>query len=280
MNSAFKHVKNVVDISTIMNGQTSEWLPVRAGGPQGSILGPLFFLIYINDLSIDTISTVKLSADDTSLFSVIHDARTTAYELSNDLQKIAEWAYQRKMSFNPDLNKQAQEVIFSRKMTKSSHPQVFFNNISVSRVSFQKHLGIYLDEKLNFNHHIKEKMTKAMKGIGVIKRLSKMLPRHSLLTIYKSFVRPHLDYGDILYDQPNNKSFCQKIETVQYNAALAITGAIKGTSQIKLYNELGLESLEFRRWFRKLCLFYKIKKTGLPEYLFNMIPQIPQHAVN
>ena len=215
MNSAFKHVKNVVDISTIMNGQTSEWLPVRAGGPQGSILGPLFFLIYINDLSIDTISTVKLFADDTSLFSVIHDARTTAYELSNDLQKIAEWAYQRKMSFNPDLNKQAQEVIFSRKMTKSSHAQVFFNDIPVSRVSFQKHLGIYLDEKLNFNHHIKEKMTKAMKGISVIKRLSKALPRKSLLTIYKSFVRPHLDYRDTFYDQPNNKSFCQKIETVQ-----------------------------------------------------------------
>ena len=145
------------------------------------------------------------------------------------MNKIAEWAHQWKMSFNPDLNKQAQEVIFSsRKMTKSSHPQVFFNDIPVSCVNFQKRLGIYLEEKLNFNHHIKEKMTKAMKVIGVITRLSKMLLWHSLLTIYKSFVRPHLDYGDILYDQPNNKSFCQKIETVQYNAALAITGAIKG----------------------------------------------------
>ena len=103
------------------------------------------------------------------------------------------------MSFNPDLNKQAQEVIFSRKMTKWSHPPVFFNDIPVSCVSFQKHLGIYPDEKLNFNHHIKEKMTKTMKGIGVIKRLSKTLSRHSLLTIYKSFVRPHLDfYGDTL----------------------------------------------------------------------------------
>ena len=61
-------------------------------------------------------------------------------------------------------------------------PQVFFNDIPVSPASFQKHLGIYLDKKLNFNHHIKDKMTKAMKGIGVIKRLRKMLPRHSLLT--------------------------------------------------------------------------------------------------
>ena len=121
------------------------------------------------------------------------------------------------MSFNPDLNKQAQEVIFAIRMTKSSHPQVFFNDMPVSHVSFQKHLGIYLDEKLNFNNHIKEKMAKAMTRTGVIKRLSKMLPQHSLLTIYKSFVRPQLDYGDIFYDQPNNKSFCQKIETVQYN---------------------------------------------------------------
>ena len=80
-------------------------------------------------------------------------------------------------------------------------------------------------------------MTKALKEIGVIKRLIKMLHQHSLLTIYESIVRPYLDYGDILYDQPSNKSLCQKIETIQYNAALVITGAIKGTSQIKLYNE-------------------------------------------
>ena len=163
-----------------LNGQTSEWLPVRAGVPQGSILGPLFFLIHINDLSVDIMSTVKLFADDTPLFASIHDAKTTAYELNKDLQKIAKWVHRLKMSFNPDLNKQAQEVIFSRKMTKSSHPQVFFNNISVSCVSFQKHLGIYLDEKLNFNHHVKEKIIKAMKGIGAIKRFSKMLPWHSL----------------------------------------------------------------------------------------------------
>ena len=74
----------------VLNGQTSEWLPVKAGVPQGSILGPLFFLIYINDLSVDIISTVKLFAVDTSLFSIIHDAKTTPYELNKGLQKIAE----------------------------------------------------------------------------------------------------------------------------------------------------------------------------------------------
>ena len=134
------------------NGQAAKWLLVRAGVPQGSILGSLFFLIYTNNLSIDIISTVKFFADNTSLFSIIHDAKTRPYELNKDLQKIAECAHRWKMSFNPDLNKQAQDVIFSRKMTKSSHPQVFFKDIPVSEVSFQKHLGIYLDGKLNFNY--------------------------------------------------------------------------------------------------------------------------------
>ena len=109
----------------VLNDQTSEWLPVKASVLQGSILGPLFFLIYINDQSIDIIFPVKLFVYDISLFP-IHDAKATTYELNKDLQKITEWVHQWKMSFNPDLNKQAQEVIFSRKMTKSSHPQVIY----------------------------------------------------------------------------------------------------------------------------------------------------------
>ena len=101
--------------------------------------------------------------------------------------------------------------------------------------------------KLNFKLHIKEKISKAMKGICIIKKLSNVLPRKSLITIYKSFVRPHLDYSDLIYDQPNNESFCQQIESVQYNASRAITGAIKGTFRLKLYYEIQLESLKFRQ---------------------------------
>ena len=101
---------------------------------------------------------------------------------------------------------------------------------SVSCVNFQKHLEVYLDEKLNVNYHIKEKKCKAMQGIGVIRKLSKILPLNSLITTYKSFKRPDIDYGAVLYDQTNNERLCQKIERGQYNAALSITGAIKGTS--------------------------------------------------
>ena len=85
-------------------------------------------------------------------------------------------------------------------------------------------------------------------------------------------MRLHLDYGDIIYDQPNKEYPNQKIERIQYNAALAITGTYT-TYQSRLYNELGLESLKFKRWFRKLCTFYKIKTTGVPQYLSDLIPQ-------
>ena len=257
----------------VLNAQSSSWAPVCAGVPQGSILGPLFFLIYINDLSKDISSTVKLSADDTSIFSVVDDVNVSVVQLNNDLVKISKWAYQWKMSFNPDVSKQAQEVVFSRKSQKLAHPPVFFNNVPVKRCSIQKHLGFHLDEKLNFNHHVKEKITKANKGIGVIKKLSNILPRDALLTIYKSCVRPHLDYGDIIYDQPQNESFCNKLESIQYNAALAITGAIRGTSKVKLYKELGLEFLKSRRWFRRLCTLYKIKTYKIPPYLAQLLPK-------
>ena len=117
---------------------------------------------------------------------------------------------------------------------------------------------MYLNEKLYFGHHITEKIANANKGIGAIKKLHNVPPPRALLTIYKCFIRPNLNYGDFIYDQPNNDSFCSKIESVQCNAVLAITGAIRGTSQTKLCNELGLASLRSRRQFRHLCTVYKI----------------------
>ena len=138
------------------------------------------------------------------------------------------------MSFNPNPSKQAQEVIFSRKVQKTCHHSIYFNNKSVKQVSSQKHLGLILDSKLNFQEHLKNILNKVDETIGLLRKLQNVLPREPLLTIYKSFVRPHLDHGDVIYDQHYNNSFHQKPESMQYNAALAITGATRGSSREKL----------------------------------------------
>ena len=114
------------------------------------------------------------------------------------------------------------------------------------------------------------------RGIAVLKKLRYSLPRKSLITIYKALLRPLLDYGDIIYDQPHNESVCEKRESVQYKVALAITGAIQGTSRKKIYQELGLESLRARRWYKRLSCMFKIVKEEAPNYLINLIPKIQQ----
>ena len=107
--------------------------------------------------------------------------------------------------------------------------------------------------------------------IGLIRRLSVNLPRIALLTIYKSFIIPHLDYGDILYDKPSNYNFQNKMEKVQYRACLALTGGIEGTSREWFYDELGLHSLVKRRWRNKLVFFYKTVNRSLPDYLYSYL---------
>ena len=219
----------------VLNGQHSSWTNVQAGVPQGSILGPLFFLIYINDLSDGLTSNPKLFVDDTSLFSVVQNINSTANHLNNDLMKISDWAFQWKMRFNPDPKKQAQEVIYSRKINKIDYPPLYFNQNLVKSSSTHKHLGMVLDTKLDFSLHLKIVQNKVNKTTGLLRKLQDTLSRTSLIAIFKSFMRPHLDYGDTIYDRADNTSFHQNIESIQYNAALLITGAVRETSKEKLY---------------------------------------------
>ena len=140
-------------------------------------------------------STCKIFADDTSLFSRVFNKDTSQDELNNDLQK--ENAFQWKMQFNPDPNKQAQEAVFSKKAESNNSFPLNLNKTEVRTCQCQKHLGLILDKRLNFTEHIKSKISKCDKLIGIIEQLSISFPRNALLRIYKSFIRPHLDYTDI-----------------------------------------------------------------------------------
>ena len=178
----------------------------------------LYIYIYIYKRSCLSSSNANLFAGDTSLSSVIHNANTTAKEFNNDLVKIR-WRYQRKMRFNADPSKQAQEVTFSRKTKKEYHPPLAFSS-NVLETNSQKHLGVVLDNRFSFQDHLKMTLTKVKKAEEIFRKVQNILPRSARLTIYKSFIRPHLDYGDIIYDRAYNASFINasktRIATVPY----------------------------------------------------------------
>ena len=159
------------------------------------------------------------------------------------------------MNFDPpDPNTQTQDVIFSVKSKNMRHPPLIFSKSKVFHSKTQKHLGLILDNRLSFEEYLTAMGAKISRTIALLRKLQHILPRHALITIYKSFIHSCLDYGDNLYDKAFNASFHQKIESIQYNACLAITGAIRSSSREKIYQQLVLESLQHRRWYQKLLL--------------------------
>ena len=177
----------------VLNDQVSSWTSVKTGVSQGSILGTLFFDIYISDLSDNSKSAVKLFADDTSMFHVVKDPNTSAKILNHNLTRISEWAYRWKMSFNPDPSKQAKEVFFCNKAAKKNHPNIIFKGNTVQNSANKKRIGLILDEKPTFDDIcFTSKLTTINKLASILRKLYHYIPRDSRITFYKSFIRPHL----------------------------------------------------------------------------------------
>ena len=266
----------------VIDGISSDWAQIEAGVPQGSILGPLLFLVYINDITEVISSDLRIFADDTFIFRIAD--QNSSEILNTDLCKITDWAHQWKMLFNPDISKQAVEIIFSNKTKTSTYDPLVFNGIPVKLVEETKHLGLILDNKLSFFSHINNKLSKAKQGLGIMKQLKKWVSYSVLENIYKLYIRPHLDYGDVVYHTTDinidrtspftfetNSLIGSKIESIQYTAARIITGAWKGTSRKKLYDNIGWESLHDRRTARRLHIFYETFNSKFPNYLFDIV---------
>ena len=208
----------------VLNGSHSYHSGIESGVPQGSVLGPLLFLIYINELESNIKSNIKFIADNTMLFSVVKDPLISANDLNHDLDTICRWAHQWKLEFNPDPTKQAIEVLFSCQKSTPYHPQLTFNRSVVTKVNEQKHLGLVLNSDLSFGKHLNEKIIKAKKNLGIIKHLSSFLPLNTLDQMYKALVRSHLDYYDIIYHIPSKQNqldeilntLMEKGEKIQY----------------------------------------------------------------
>ena len=179
---------------------------------------------------------MRLFADDSSLLTSVNDVNQTHEKIEQDLSTITKWAYQWKMVFNPDITKQAVEVIFSVKNKKPSHPELIFNGVPVARENCTKHFGVHLDSHLNFAKHNREAILKASKGINLLKYLSKFVSRKVLDMCYKLYFRPHLDYGDVIYHN-QRIDLMNLTEQVQYKAELIVSDCWQGTNRERLHVE-------------------------------------------
>ena len=252
----------------VLRGNESTWHIITAGVPQGSILGPLLFLIYINDIVCEIQSNIKLFADDTSLYIIVENPNLAATALNNDLERINAWSRRWLVDFNPN---KTNTITFSRSSTPTVHPPLIFNNTQLNEVSYHKHLGVHLSQNLSWVQQVDYMVTKASTRLNILRKLKFFTDRITLQKIYFSFVRPILEYADIVWDNiPAN--LVQRLENVQIEAARIVAGATKLVSINKLYTEVGWQTLTDRRKIHRLILFYKIVNGQAPPYLLDLVP--------
>lgn len=253
----------------VVDGIHSPWTSTNAGVPQGSILGPLLFLIFINDISDNILSDVFIFADDTSLMRKIEDIKLDFNIINRDLHTLSEWADQWRVTFNAS---KTEYMIFSLKHSTFNYPVLRLNNVPITRVSAHKHLGLTLDSKLTWNEHVTDITNKASKRIGNIKRVRSIIPRRTAEHLYMYLTRPILEYGDIVFDNISQE-LSDKIEHCQRDAMVICSGAIKRTHTENLQVELGWQPLSDRRRHHRLILLYKLYHGMVPDHMTFLRPE-------
>ena len=256
----------------VINGKSSGLKCIMAGVPQGSVLGPLLFLVYINDFIEGISSDGFLFADDTSLFKIVkrNQMVKAVAEINSDLSKLEEWCNQWLVCANPT---KTVFMLFSSKSVPSAVPPIYFGTSELKQVPNHKHLGLTLTPALSWSKHIADIIIKANRRLGVLKRHKYSFSRHSLEIGYITFVRPLIEYGNIIYDACS-KEDAQKLEDVQLEAARIVTGCKSHTSHRELYHELGWQTLSQRRDVHKLVKLYCIIKYESPKYLSNIVHEL------
>ena len=241
----------------------SSWAVTKAGVPQGSVLGPLLFLVFINDLTDDLQCNTKLFADDTMLYLTVEDPIISARLLNDDLRKIDKWSKKWLVTFNP---KKSESITFSLKSNNVNHPSLYLDSEPIQEVTHHTHLGLTINSNGKWDNHISSIVAIANYSMNALRKLKYHLDKVSLEKIYLSYIRPILEYGSIIWD---NCTVAQsvKLENVQLDVARIITGAVKGTKHRLLYSETGWQTLSERRDLNQLTLMYKMLNGLTPKYL-------------
>jgi len=248
--SAFLHTRRQ---RVTLNGSTSNWLPVDSGVPQGSVLGPLLFLLYINDISNNVNSTVRLFADDLIMYRTLNNS-TSKTGFQDDIDKLLKWANKWGMNFNA---KKCHVVNISNLKTTNSF-KYRLGNCELQYLDIFTYLGVLIGSDLNLSHHVNTTYNKASRTLNFVKRNVAICNSKYRALAYTSLVRPHLEYACAAWD-PHYLTYTSKLEKVQNNAArFVFNNYRRETSVSALKSELNWPLLETRRKIARLTEFYKI----------------------
>ena len=230
----------------VVNGAHSQWASVTSGVPQGSVCGPLLFILYINDLPEACTCPVRLFADDTKIYTR-SDSEEYTKALQDDLDNLKQWSDNWLLRFHPEkchvmkLGNKKSEASYCMKETRNGEN----HNITLQESEVERDLGIYIDNSLNFKRHVGHTTTKANQIVGIIRRTFDFLSEDLFLQLYKSLVRPILEYGHTVW-QPYHKTLCAEIEDVQRRATRLLP-RIRDRPYNERLKALRLPSLEHRR---------------------------------
>lgn len=236
----------------MVNGSASTERPVTSGVPQGSVIGPVLFLVYINDLPDNITSKCKIFADDTKLYRA-SDTEEDRRTLQEDLTKLDRWAERWQMEFN------VEKCAVLHQGKNNGEADYTMKGKVLEKSNGEKDLGVTMDKKLNFKRHIQDVRSKASRTLGVIKRNFKNLKPKHFTTIYKTMVRSKLEYANCIWN-PRLEGGKDCLERVQRRATKLITH-LKDKTYCERLKDLKIPTLEYRRRRGDLIQTYKIKQS-------------------
>lgn len=249
-----------------VDGHLSESMAINTGVPQGSILGALLFILYINDIErVPEHCDLSLLADDTLLSITAETYQEAIIKINIDLQKIYRWLCMNKLKVNTQKTKW---ICFnaSRHVNIALHNDININGEPIERVNSAKYLGIIIDEKLAFHEHFEHVIKKAAKKVGFFHRISHQLTNDSRRTIFNTIITPHFRYcSSILF--LGTQENIQQLQIIQNRAMRILTRKNRFTPIMEMVEQLDILMIDEQIRFDTLVLIYKIRNNYTPEYL-------------
>ena len=256
--------------AVVVNGSRSSWMPVTSGGPQGSVIGPALFLLYINDITANIQSKMRLFADDSVIYREIHTENDISI-LQQDLQTLSGWSVKWLVAFNV---KKCASLTITRKGTPIQH-NYKLSNETIPRADKYKYLGVTITKDLRWNTHCQLILNKANKTLGLLRRTQSPCSKEVKSKAYMSLVRSQLEYSAEAWN-PYTSGAAEGLERVQKTAARFVNRDYRrSTSASGLVSHLGWDQLHIRRLLAQSTMLYRIHHHLVNSCLPHVITQAP-----